>query len=63
MTTLQGHVAEIDRMRPGIDSLRVQVDRLTTSTGALESRSKTVDELHGRLSDLESRVVTAPRAQ
>ena len=56
LVTLQGHVAEIDRMRPSIDALRADVDRLTASTGALESRSKTVDELHGRLSDLESRV-------
>jgi chromosome segregation ATPase len=56
MDTLQGHVAELERMRPGIDALRADVDRLTASTGALESRSKTVDELHGRLSDLESRV-------
>jgi len=56
LTTLQGHVAELERMRPGVDALRADVDRLTASTSALESRSKTVDELHGRLSDLESRV-------
>jgi chromosome segregation ATPase len=56
MKTLQGHVTDLDRMKPGVDALRGAVDQVTASIGAIESRGSMVDELHRRLGELDTMV-------
>jgi chromosome segregation ATPase len=56
MRILRGHVEELQRATPSIDSLRADVERVHASITAIESRSDTVNELHSRLATMESTV-------
>ena len=56
MKVLRGHVEELERTAPAIDALREQVQRVSASTDAIETRGAIVDELHRRVAGMENNV-------
>jgi chromosome segregation ATPase len=56
LTALRTHATELQGMRPFVDALRGQVDRVTASVNAIEARSTVVDELHRRLGEMDTTV-------
>ncbi len=56
MRSVRGHVEELERTAPAIDALREQVQRVSASTEAIESRGTAVADLHRRVDGLETTV-------
>ena len=56
MNALRAHVADLERMRPAVDAVRGQVDRLSSATAAIEGRGAMVEDLNRRVGQLATTV-------
>lgn len=56
MQALRAHVSELDRMRPIVDSLRGQVERVSGSMASIEARGTLVEDLNRRVGELATMV-------
>jgi DNA repair exonuclease SbcCD ATPase subunit len=54
MAALRGQVVELERSRPGVDTLRGEVEHLSASLGVVEARAQAVETLHRRVGELET---------
>ena len=52
LAALRSELAAVEEMKPTVESVRGEADRLTQSLGHIESRRQTVDQLAAQLGDL-----------
>jgi len=52
ISSLRNEMAAIEELKPTVESVRGEADRLTQAMGQIDARSRMVDDLNKRLSDL-----------